>query len=83
MQEIDCSICYYLNSPDTPFPTHVGEQKEIVYQIRVRDDATQHSIERKMLAAGIAEIRTVEGAGALYEISAVCSMAACLQIPWV
>jgi hypothetical protein len=68
------ALAYYLNSPDTPLPTRVGEPKEIVYQTRVRDDATQNTIERKMLAAGIAEIRTVGGAGALYEISGVCSV---------
>ena len=81
MREIDCNISYFLSSPGAGYSARIGNMKEISYQIQVADDALPNVIEREILAAGVAEIRLVEGATALYEITDVRSMVTCLQMP--
>jgi hypothetical protein len=55
--------------------------KEISYQLQVTDNASRNAIEKETLACGVVEIRLVEGATTLYEITDVRSMVRCLQMP--
>ena len=68
MREIDCSICYRLTAPVGGPLSRPGDRRQIDYRIRADDASTGESIEKAIVASGIAEIQIVEGKDALFEI---------------